>query len=52
VQLVQEGELAAGTHEASLTLSDGSGRALPSGLYLARLEAEGRVLTRRVAAVR
>lgn len=52
VQLVQDGELAAGTHEASLTLSDASGRALPSGLYLARLEAEGRVLTRRVAAVR
>lgn len=42
----------AGTRSASLRLEDAQGRALPSGLYLARFEAEGRAITRRIAAIR
>jgi hypothetical protein len=35
-----------------LSVYDAAGRDLASGLYLVRLEAEGRVLTRRLAAIR
>ena len=52
VVTVAEGVMEAGEHSATLALRDDAGRELPAGLYLARLEAEGRVLTRRIAAVR
>jgi hypothetical protein len=52
VAILRDGELPAGGHAESFTLRDESGRDLPSGLYLVRLEAEGRVLTRRLAAIR
>ena len=52
VQLLRAGELTAGAHRESFVLRDEAGRDLASGLYLVRLEAEGRVLTRRLAAIR
>ena len=52
VLLVHDGELAAGPHEDSVALRSESGRALPSGLYLVRLEAEGRVLGQRLTTIR
>ncbi len=52
VATVADGVMEAGEHSATLALRDDAGRELPAGLYLARLEAEGRVLTRRIAAVR
>ena len=52
VRVVREAILPAGSHRETVALSDERGRALPSGLYLVRLEAEGRVLTRRVVAIR
>jgi hypothetical protein len=48
VRTLHEGPLTAGPHRAVLTLDEAEG-SLPSGLYLARLEAEGRTLVRRVA---
>lgn len=41
----------AGVHRAHLSLRDDRGRPLGSGVYLVRLEAEHRVLTRRLAAI-
>jgi len=52
VQLLQDAEQPAGTYEQSFALRDVSGGGLASGLYLVRLEAEGRVLTRRLATIR
>ncbi len=52
VQLLRDGELPAGAHREHFALRDEAGRKLASGLYLVRLEAEGRVLTRRLAAIR
>ncbi len=52
VVVLRDGELTTGAHSETFALRDGAGRDLPSGLYLLRLEAEGRVLTRRIAAVR
>lgn len=52
VRVLDDAELEPGAHARTLELRDDAGRTLPSGLYLARLEAEGRVLTRRIAAVR
>jgi hypothetical protein len=52
VAVLRDGELPAGGHAESFTLRDEAGRELASGLYLLRLEAEGRVLTRRMAAIR
>lgn len=52
VASLRDGVQSAGVHRESFTLRDAAGRELPSGVYLARLEAEGRVLTRRIAAVR
>ena len=52
VQVVRDGELPAGAHRESYLLRDETGRDLASGLYLVRLEAEGRVLTRRLIAIR
>jgi len=52
VQLLRDAEQLAGAHETRFALRDDAGRALPSGLYLVRLEAEGRVLTRRLSTIR
>ena len=52
VATVADGVMEAGEHSVAFALRDDAGRELPAGLYLARLEAEGRVLTRRIAAVR
>ncbi|MBK7367646.1 MAG: T9SS type A sorting domain-containing protein [Candidatus Eisenbacteria bacterium] len=46
------GTLEAGEHSVAFALRDDAGRELPAGLYLARLEAEGRTITRRIAAVK
>ena len=50
--LLHDGEQAAGSHSASFALRDAAERKLASGLYLLQLEAEGRVLTRRLAKIR
>ena len=50
--VLRDGELPAGAHRESFSLRNEAGRSLASGLYLVRLEAEGRVLTRRLAAIR
>jgi hypothetical protein len=52
VQVVRDGVLEAGPHADAFAMRDDTGHALASGLYLVRLEAEGRVLTRRLAAIR
>ncbi len=52
MQVLRDGELPAGAHRERFALRDEAGRVLASGLYLLRLEAEGRVLTRRLAAIR
>jgi hypothetical protein len=52
VATLADGVHEAGEHSVAFALRDGAGRDLPAGLYLARLEAEGRVLTRRIAAVK
>ncbi len=52
VQVLRDGELAAGAHRERIALHDAAGRELASGLFLIRLEAEGRVLTRRLATIR
>ncbi|MBI5168740.1 MAG: T9SS type A sorting domain-containing protein [Candidatus Eisenbacteria bacterium] len=52
VTTITEGVMEAGAHSATLQLHDASGRELPAGLYLARFEAEGRTITRRIVAVR
>jgi hypothetical protein len=52
VRMLADAAQEAGAHEAAFELADDAGRALPPGLYLARLEAAGRVITRRIAAVR
>lgn len=51
VRVLHDGSATAGEHVVRFELRDGSGRALPSGVYLARLEAAGQVLVRRVSAV-
>jgi len=52
VRVLDEGDMAVGAHHATFRMLDASGHALASGIYLLRLEAEGRVLTRRLAAIR
>jgi hypothetical protein len=44
--------MAAGAHREAFALRDDAGRDLAAGLYLVRLETAGRVITRRLAAVR
>jgi DNA-binding beta-propeller fold protein YncE len=51
VQMLRDGEMSGGAHHEAVSLRDPAGRELASGLYLVRLEAEGRVLTRRLALV-
>jgi len=45
------GPLPAGEHSARWDGRDATGRRVPSGLYICRLEADGRTLTRRLAAI-
>lgn len=52
VQVLRDGDVAAGAHRERFALRDEAGRELASGLYLVQLEAEGRVITRRFAAIR
>jgi hypothetical protein len=52
VRTLHDGPLSPGAHSLPFALEDDSGRALASGIYLIRLEAPGRVLTRRMAAIR
>ncbi len=52
VAALLDGALAAGAHEARWEGTDAAGRPAAAGLYFARLEAAGRVLTRRVAIVK
>jgi hypothetical protein len=52
VRTLAEGSLPAGEHALAWNLRDDSGRALGAGLYFARFEAEGRVFTHRVVAVK
>jgi len=52
VRTVASGSYAAGSHEAIWLGDDGQGRRLPSGVYFARLEADGQTLTRRIALVK
>jgi hypothetical protein len=50
-QLVSEAQ-AAGDHSIGWDLRDDAGRAVGAGLFFARLDAEGRVLTQKVATLR
>ena len=52
VRVLRNEEQLAGAHREPFALRDANGRELASGLYVVRLEAEGRVLVRRVAAIR
>ncbi|HEY6866620.1 MAG TPA: T9SS type A sorting domain-containing protein [Candidatus Eisenbacteria bacterium] len=52
VRTLVEGMTPAGEHVSSWDLRDDAGREVGAGLYLARFEAEGHVLTRRVMALR
>lgn len=52
VRLVRDDERGAGEHAEGLPLNGEVGGGLTSGLYFVRLEAEGRVLTRRLAILR
>ena len=51
-RVLADGEQAAGEHRIAAEMRDADGRALPAGLYLLRLDAAGRTLTRRLASVR
>ena len=51
-RLVGDSELAAGEHRVRWDGNDESGHAAPPGVYMARLSAGSRVLTRRIALVR
>jgi hypothetical protein len=52
VRTLVDGDRAAGRWNEAVDLRDDAGRPLRAGLYLVRLEAGGRTLTRRVVAVR
>ena len=53
VDVLVEGEdMPAGTHTATWTGRDSQGRAMPSGTYVYRLEADGFVETRRMTLIR
>ncbi|HEY6866081.1 MAG TPA: T9SS type A sorting domain-containing protein, partial [Candidatus Eisenbacteria bacterium] len=52
VRTLVDGMTPPGEHVASWDLRDDAGREVGAGLYLARFEAEGHVLTRRVMALR
>jgi hypothetical protein len=52
VATLVDGWQEAGVHEARWDGRDGSGRMMPTGVYLATLDAEGRRVTRKLARVR
>jgi zinc metalloprotease ZmpB len=52
VRTLVDGSMSAGPHAASWNGRGAEGRSLPSGLYFARLDAEGRSIVRRVLMVR
>lgn len=52
VAVLAEGARAAGPHEATWRGCDATGRAMPSGVYLARLRAGGRTMSHRLTLVR
>lgn len=52
VRVLEDGELAAGTHEASWDLRDGAGSRVAVGVYFVRLESGARVAQRRLVVVR
>ncbi len=52
VRTLVDGSMSAGPHAASWNGRDNEGRSLPSGLYFARLDAEGKSIVRRVLMVR
>jgi len=52
VRTLADGSWARGEHSIGWDLCDDAGRVVPPGLYLARLEADGRRLVRRLVAVR
>ncbi len=52
VRVLQEGDLGAGRHARSWDGRDASGSPVASGAYLVRLEAEGRLLTKRMVWIR
>jgi hypothetical protein len=52
VRTLQAGVLPAGAHTRTWRLDDDAGRAVPAGLYLARLEAGDARHVRRIAVVR
>jgi hypothetical protein len=52
VRTLLSGAWPAGTHEVTWDGRDQAGRMTPSGLYLVRLEAEGRAIVRRVTTLR
>jgi hypothetical protein len=52
VRTLVDEQRAAGIHEVTWDGRDDRGRALPSGVYLSRLETSGRVVTNRMALVR
>jgi hypothetical protein len=52
VRTLADGPRASGEHAIGWDLRDDAGHAVPPGLYLARLDAEGRRLVRRLVAVR
>ncbi len=52
VRVLVDGALPAGTHAASWDGANAAGAGVASGLYVIRLEAEGRTLTRRVSIMR
>lgn len=52
VRMLADGAFAAGPHAQVWDGADDGGRLVPAGLYLARLEADGRALVRRVVRLR
>ena len=52
VRTLVDGDLPAGAYEQVWDGADGDGRAMPSGTYVARLEAQGKVETRQLSLVR
>ena len=52
IRVLVEGEVAAGSHQAVWDGRDATGRAAPSGSYLARLVAGGKVEVVRMGLVR
>jgi acyl-CoA thioesterase I len=52
VRILASGDFSAGTHRVSWDATDGYGREMPAGLYVARLEAGGVTLARKILLAR